>query len=85
MELSFTAGILILVLVYIFREPIKQKAEDVERTMKINSAEDGIETAKRTIEVAEKANKLGDIPNIDDVLKQLHGKGAKHDTTSQPE
>lgn len=75
MELSFTAGIIVLVLLYLFRRPIIQKSEDVERNMKVDSAESGLVTAQRTIVVAEQAEALGDIPSIDDVLAHLHGKG----------
>lgn len=74
MELSFGLVLLIALLLYWFRAPIKQKAEDIERDMKVNSAESGLETARRTMEVAEEAKELGDIPNIDVVLATLHGK-----------
>lgn len=74
MELSFTAGIIVLILLYVFRKPIKQKAEDVELDMKANSAEAGVDTAKRVIEVKKEVDELGDIPNIDDLLDILHGK-----------
>ncbi len=77
MELSFTAGLIVLTLLYVFRKPIKQKAEDVERDMKVNSAESGIDTAKRVIQVNQEIDDLGDIPNIDDVLKRLNGHSHK--------
>jgi hypothetical protein len=74
MELSFTAGIILLILIYVFRSPIKQKSEDLERDMKVNSAESGIHTAIRTISVNKEVDKLGDIPDINDVLAKIHGK-----------
>lgn len=83
MELSFTAGIVILLLLYWFRKPIKQKSEDLERDMKVSSAESGVDTARRIIAVNAEADALGHIPDIDQVLNKLHGKtttGATNDS-----
>jgi len=73
MELSFTAGIIVLLLIYWFRKPIKQKSEDIERDMKVNSAESGVPVAKKIIEINKEVEELGDIPNINDVLDRLNG------------
>lgn len=68
------AGIIILLVLYKFRVPIDQKAEDVSDAMKVSSAKAGVERAKELIEVKKEADALGDIPNADDVLAQLKGK-----------
>ena len=80
MEISFGIAVILLVLLYWFRRPIKQKSEDIEHAMKISSAEDGIDYAKRVIAIKTEADKLGDIPNIDEVLKQLNGKSKPTNT-----
>lgn len=73
MELSFTAGIVVLLLIYWFRNPIKQKSEDIERDMKVASAESGVPVARKIIEIDKEVTELGEIPNINDILDRLNG------------
>lgn len=74
MDLSFTAGIIILALIWVFRNPIKHKAQDVEDDMKVSSVKSGKDRAKELIEINKEIVELGDIPDVDHLLDVVRGK-----------
>lgn len=74
---DIVGAILVFAVLWIFGPLIKNYILGVSDEVKVNVAESAVERAPRIIAVNDSLNKLGEIPDIDDIISKARGKKPK--------
>lgn len=73
MEIGFGVLVLIVIVLYKGRDVINPWLEDQADEVKKGIVENSIPRAKRTKELEKELEEIGDVPNLDELLKKSRG------------